>query len=164
MKISLVAAMTDKDHVIGFQNKLPWPKLKQDMDRFRQLTLDKHVLMGRKTFESIGKPLPQRVNFVLSKNPEFKPEGVLVFPNISNVYEYILKNDLNDVMVIGGEKIYQSFLPLTDIIYLTRIYAEYEGDAYFPEVDFSKWEVESEPVIEENGIRYQFFKYSKFKR
>lgn len=126
--ITLIAACS-KNRVIGKDNKLIW-HVPGDLKRFKELTSGHTVLMGRKTFESIGKPLPNRRNIILTRNPDFKPEGCLVYSNLLEVLELYH----NDLFVIGGEEIYKQTIGYADYIELTLINKEYEGDAFFPEV------------------------------
>jgi dihydrofolate reductase len=136
MTISLIAAV-DKNSGIGFKNKLLTTS-KEDFEWFREHTLDKLIVMGRSTYESIGKPLPNRYNMVLSKDNSYDPhEDVYVVNNIN----YIINNHNPDeeVMVIGGEQVYKQFLPYADKLYLTHINKEFEADAYFPEVIAKDW-------------------------
>jgi len=126
--ITLIAACS-KNRVIGKDNKLIW-HVPGDLKRFKELTSGHTVLMGRKTFESIGKPLPNRRNIILTRNPDFKPEGCLVYSNLSEVLELYH----NDLFVIGGEEIYTQTIGYADYIELTLINKEYDGDAFFPEV------------------------------
>ncbi|MDH4072115.1 MAG: type 3 dihydrofolate reductase [Gammaproteobacteria bacterium] len=137
MKISIVVA-TSANNVIGVDGGLPW-HLPEDLKRFRQITMGKPMIMGRATFESIGRALPGRKSIVLTRQPDFEAEGCVVVPSI----EAALKaaGDADEVMVIGGGEIYRQFLARADRIYLTRLQAELEGDTTFPELDMDEWEV-----------------------
>ena len=137
MKISIVVA-TSANNVIGVDGGLPW-HLPEDLKRFRQITMGKPMIMGRATFESIGRALPGRKSIVLTRQPDFEAEGCVVAPSI----EAALKaaGDADEVMVIGGGEIYRQFLARADRIYLTRLQAELEGDTTFPELDMDEWEV-----------------------
>ena len=126
--ITLIVACS-KNKVIGKDNKLIW-HVPGDLKRFKELTSGHTVLMGRKTFESIGKPLPNRRNIILTRDPNFKVEGCLVYHNLSEVLE-LYKNDL---FVIGGEEIYKQTIGYADSIELTLINKEFDGDAFFPEI------------------------------
>lgn len=129
--LTLIAAM-DKHGLIGKDNKLPW-HLPADLKFFKQQTLGKTVLMGRKTCESLPFPLPNRTNIVLSRNVNYKKEGFKVI----NTIEEALLNE--DVMVIGGNTLYKLLMPLASSMILTRINHEFEGDTYFPKVDWDQW-------------------------
>lgn len=133
--IEIIAAM-DMNRGIGFNNTLPW-NLPRDMKHFVTTTKGKTVLMGRKTFESIGKPLPNRTNLVLS-NQDLDIPGVLVL-NKTGIAAYritqSLMGDTNSLMVIGGSNVYEQFLPLASKLYITRVHGTFECDSYFPEFE-----------------------------
>lgn len=139
MHISLIAAMADQ-RVIGKDNRMPW-HLPADMAHFRSHTLGKPVLMGRKTFESLGKPLPSRTNIVLTRDPDYRAEGCLVvhspeeaMRSASNAFE---------LMVIGGQHVYELMLPRAERMYLTLVHAHVDGDAWFPAFDPGHWQEEA---------------------
>jgi dihydrofolate reductase len=136
MKISLIAAMAHH-RVIGKNNQLPW-HLSADLQHFKALTAGKPIIMGRKTFEAIGKPLPNRQNIVLTTNTDWSAIGVTVV----NSWEQALGacGAAAEVMVIGGEQLYQQTLPEASQLYLTFIDADIEGDAFFPEWDARAWQ------------------------
>lgn len=135
MILSIIAAMAD-NRVIGIDNRLPW-NLPADMKWFRRQTLGKPVLMGRKTFDSIGRPLPQRRNIVVSRAVGLEIEGCEVVPSIDAALKLCAAE--TEVMIIGGASFYQQMLPRADRLYLTLVHAEVEGDAWFPEIDFTQW-------------------------
>ena len=135
MIISLIAAM-GKDRVIGIDNRLPW-RLPADMKHFRALTMGKPVLMGRKTFDSIGKPLPGRTNIVVSQDPGFHPEGVTVSRSIPEALA--AGEDATEIMVIGGASFYAQLLPRAQRLYLTQIHHRFAGDAFFPAWNPHQW-------------------------
>ena len=141
MKRSMIVAMAE-NRVIGINNQLPW-YLPNDLKYFKQVTMGKPILMGRKTFESIKKPLPGRTNIVITRNQDWSAEGVKVVHSLQQAFEMgesICEIDgQEEVMIIGGDQIYQSSLPDVDRVYLTKVHAEVAGDAYFPEVDWSQW-------------------------
>ena len=128
MIISLIAAM-GRGRVIGIENRLPW-RLPADMKHFRALTMGKPVLMGRKTFESIGKPLAGRTNIVVSQDPHFHPEGVTVARSIPEALS--AAEDKDEIMVIGGASFYAQLLPRAQRLYITEINHDFPGDAFFP--------------------------------
>ena len=135
MIISLIAAM-DKNRVIGKNNTLPW-SMPADLKRFREITKGKPVIMGRKTFESIGRPLPDRLNIVMTRDKNYRAKGCVM---VHSVEEAIAAaGDAAEIMVIGGAEIFGQFLPLADKMYLTIIDAEFEGDTFFPEYDPKEW-------------------------
>jgi dihydrofolate reductase len=130
--VSLVVAMAH-NQVIGRDNGLPWGRLPEDLKHFKAVTLGKPVLMGRKTYESIGKPLPGRTNFVLTRDRSWKADGVIA---VHSVNEALTGDALSG---IGGAQIYRLLLPLASRIYLTRIDADVPGDTVFPPIDYSQW-------------------------
>lgn len=129
--ITLIAAM-DKNRGIGKNNALPW-SMSSELRHFRLMTLHRTVVMGRKTFESIGKPLPDRRNIIISKNPSFKVEGALVVSSIEELFEVTQPDER--LFVIGGEAIYKEMLAHAKYLVLSLIDADIEADAHFPEYD-----------------------------
>lgn len=148
---SIIVAM-DKNRLIGSENKLPW-RLKGDMGSFKTLTMDKTIVMGRKTFESLNsKPLPGRLNIVMTRQSERLTNGIIQTADKQLIVD--MAKD-QEIMVIGGTEIYHEFLPLTKRIYQTVVDGEYEGDAYFPLIQEEKWTHASNWEREENGITYR---------
>lgn len=134
--ISIIAAMTD-DRVIGINNSLPW-KLPSDMSWFRQQTLGKPILMGRKTFDSFGaRPLPERNNIIVTRDQDYQSAGVTVVHSIEEALQAAGK--VEEIMIIGGASFYAQMLPQTQRMYLTRVHTEVTGDAWFPAFDESQW-------------------------
>ncbi len=134
--ISIIAAMTD-DRVIGINNSLPW-KLPSDMKWFRQKTLGKPILMGRKTFESFGaRPLPERRNIVITRDQAYQVEGAIVVHSVEEALQ--AAGDVKESMIIGGASFYAQMLPQARRMYLTQVHTEVTGDAWFPEFDESQW-------------------------
>lgn len=146
MKISMIAAMS-KNRVIGKENSLPW-HLPNDLRFFKESTTGKPIVMGRKTFESIGRPLPGRKNIVVTSDPEWHKEGVETVRNLTTALQIASRHaedtDVSEVMVIGGAQIYKQVLPLSDRLYLTLVDTEIEGDAFFPEFPKNEWNLVSE--------------------
>jgi len=134
--ISLIVAVS-ANGVIGRGGELPW-HLSDDLKRFKQLTLGKPIVMGRKTFESIGRALPGRQNIVLTKQSEFVADGCDVVPTVDAAIA--MAGDADEVIVIGGGEIYELFLPLAERIYMTRVHVDIDGDARFPQLDASQWQ------------------------
>jgi dihydrofolate reductase len=154
-RLSLIWAM-DENRLIGKGNRLPW-RLSADLQWFRRQTYGKPVLMGRKTFESIGKPLPGRRNIVISRK-DMDIEGCTVVHSLDQARA--ASGDAEEIMVIGGAEIYSRLLPLADRLYFTRIHDSFEGDAWFPEFDLSEWREiyhESHSPDEKNPYAYSFF-------
>ena len=133
--LSLIVAFDD-NRLIGAQGHLPW-RLPNDLKHFKALTLGKTVLMGRKTWDSLGKPLPQRDNWVLTRDPGFKAEGGRVFPDLQQA---LAAHAQGELMVIGGAEIYRQALPLAQRLHLTRVHAAVQGgDTWFPPYEDSAW-------------------------
>lgn len=154
-RITLIAAMAH-ERVIGINNTLPWD-LPADMKHFREQTMGKPILMGRKTYDSIGRPLPGRQNIVVSRDAGLKIEGCDVVQSIDAAIA--AAGDAPEVMVMGGASFYQQLLPRADRLLLTMIDLTIEGDAWFPRWEDSEWrEVASEPhdADEKNRWRYRF--------
>jgi len=160
MIISIIAAM-DRNHLIGNNNQLPW-HLPADFAHFKSTTMGKPIVMGRKTFESIGKPLPGRINIVLSRNPETQFDGVVC---VSSFEEALAAApEAQEIMIIGGSTIYEMLLPQTNRMYLTYVDAAFEGDAWFPEFDENQWlesESETRPADEKNAYDCRFVTLDK---
>ncbi|MCF5883491.1 type 3 dihydrofolate reductase [Aeromonas veronii] len=157
MKISMIAAMAH-DRVIGKDNQMPW-HLPADLAHFKRVTLGKPVLMGRKTFESIGRPLPGRRNLVISRNPGYQAEGIEVVGSVEAALELLAGSSVEELMVIGGGHLYAEMLPSADCLYLTRIDLAVEGDTRFPAFDDGQWQrvdCESHPADEKNPHPYSF--------
>ena len=136
MKISIVVAMA-ANRVIGRDNRLPW-HLPADLKHFKQTTMGKPILMGRKTWESIGRPLPGRTNIVITRDENYDAPGCVVVHSIEAALQAATKQD--EVMIIGGAEFYRQVLPRTDRIYLTLINEDFEGDTLFPELISSEWQ------------------------
>lgn len=139
--ISSVVAVS-KNNVIGKDNKLLW-NLPNDMRFFKNVTWGMPVVMGRKTFEALGKPLSGRKNIIITRQTDWKPEGTIVVNSISDAAEAVRRMDVNEMMVIGGGEIYRMVFDKTTRIYLTRVDAELHGDTYFPIIDPEVWELVS---------------------
>lgn len=158
--ITLIAA-TDQNRGIGLQGRLPW-RLPADLDRFRRITTGHAVLMGRKTWESIGRPLPERTNIVLSRHPApAEANGVLW---ASSPEEALRLARDGEVFIIGGAEIYALFLPRADRLLLTRINGEFQADAFFPEVDEGQWkQVAAVPGVtdRDNPFSYEFREFRR---
>lgn len=160
MIISLIAAM-DKNRIIGNDNRLPW-HLPADLQHFKAVTLNKPIIMGRKTFDSIGKPLPHRRNMVISRQKNLHLPGCEVFSSLSDAIKAVDTNE--EVMIIGGESIFRESLSLADRLYLTIIDHEFEGDTVFPQWDKSAWKVISSETYqsdESNQYGYIFIQLEK---
>jgi dihydrofolate reductase len=133
--ISLIVAM-DRNRLIGRGNALPW-HLPADLAHFKSITMGKPIVMGRKTYESIGRPLPGRHNIVVSRNPDFSAPGCTVVASVDAALA--AAGRVPEIMVIGGAQLYAEMLPRAQRIYLTRVEAAFEGDAWFPALDTAVW-------------------------
>jgi dihydrofolate reductase len=143
MRISLIAAMAENG-VIGRDGQLPW-HLAADLKRFKRLTMNHTLIMGRKTWESIGRPLPGRRMIVITRQVNFPAEGATVAASLEEAITLARQTSDDEAFVIGGAEIYRLALPIADRMYLTQVQAQVEGDATFPEFDAGRWRlVESE--------------------
>ncbi|MCI7354368.1 MAG: type 3 dihydrofolate reductase [[Actinobacillus] rossii] len=149
MTFSLIVATT-QNNVIGKDNQMPW-HLPADLAWFRQNTTGKPVIMGRKTFESIGRPLPKRINIVLSRQP-FEHEGVTWKDSLESAVDFV--KDSEEIVLIGGGELFKQYLPKADKLYLTQIQAEIEGDTFFPELNWNEWKIEYDEYrqADENNV------------
>ena len=155
MRISLIVALA-RNRVIGRDNQLPW-RLSADLQHFKGLTMGKPIVMGRKTYESIGRPLPGRTNIVVTRDSSFSAEGCRVVHSIDEAL--VTAGGADEVMIMGGENLYSQLLPRADRLYLTEVQAEVSGDAWFPEFDQTQWqelERESHRADEKNEFDYDF--------
>jgi dihydrofolate reductase len=166
VKLSMIVA-TAQNRVIGRDNALPW-YLPNDLKYFKQTTLGKPVIMGRKTYESIGKPLPGRTNIVITRQTDYLPEGVKVVHSVAEARDLAesvcLIDGQEEAMIMGGAEIYTLALPDADRLYLTEVHADVDGDAYFPEYDKTEWqEISREDFSAEgpNPYNYSFVVYDK---
>jgi Dihydrofolate reductase len=153
--ISIIVALAE-NRVIGIENRLPW-HLPGDMKWFRRHTLGKPIVMGRKTFESLGRPLPERHNIVVTGDAAYQAPGATVVHSIAEALR--AAGDVPEVMIIGGESFYRQMLPRADRLILTLVHAEVAGDAWFPEFDWDDWrEVErgDHPADDKNPYAFSF--------
>ncbi|MDD3608786.1 MAG: type 3 dihydrofolate reductase [Halothiobacillaceae bacterium] len=160
MRISLIAAL-DRHNLIGRDNGLPW-YLPADLRRFKQLTLGKPIVMGRRTYESIGRVLPGRDNIIISRENGYRVEGARVVHGLDEALE--AASGAEEVMVIGGANIYFQFLPRADRMYLTLVHGSFEGDAWFPAYNRRDWRLiveENHPADKENPWPHSFLTYQR---
>jgi dihydrofolate reductase len=162
MVLSIIVAASS-NNVIGKDNKLPW-HLPEDLKYFKNTTWAMPVVMGRKTYESIGKPLPGRTNIVITRNKDLKIEGVEAVQSLNEAMEIAGRHDVKEVFIIGGAEIFNTFLPLVSRIYLTRIHREMDGDVFFPVFNKTNWQLvknkDCEPD-EKNPFSYSFEVWEK---
>ena len=158
--ISLIVAASENG-VIGKQGGLPW-RLSGDLQRFKQITMGKPIVMGRKTWESIGRPLPGRQNIVITRKAGYEAAGCDVVGSPNEAIE--VAGDLPEILIIGGSQVYDLLLPRAQRLYLTRVHAEIEGDARFPEVDDAEWAAvsdERQAADEKNEFDFSFRVYER---
>lgn len=159
--ISHIFAM-DQNRVIGKDNRLPW-HLPADLAYFKKVTMGHAIMMGRKTFESIGRPLPGRENVVVTRNRSFRAEGCTVLHSLEEVRQFAANRD-DEVFVIGGAELFQATLPVADRLYITKIEASFPGDTFYPAFDESKWQLVSYTKgikDEKNPYDYAFMVYER---
>ena len=163
MTVSIIAALGN-NNVIGRDNQLPW-HMPADLKRFKQLTTGHHLLMGRRTYESVGKPLPGRINVVISRSPDYAPEGVAVARSLDEAVGKAEAAGDPEIFIGGGSAIFEQAIHRADRMYLTRVHAEPEGDTYFPEFDdVNEWELvdaEHYEADERNPYPYSFLTYER---
>ena len=159
-ELTIIAAAST-NNVIGFDNKLIW-NIPKDLKRFKELTQGHSVIMGRKTFESLPNPLPNRRNIIVTRNKNYSPKGIEVFSSIEDAIDACI-DDLQP-FIIGGGEIYSQTINIVDKIELTRVYKDYQGDAFFPEIPLDKFELAKELVNysdDDCNTKYSFLTYIK---
>ncbi|MFN0213329.1 MAG: dihydrofolate reductase [Saprospiraceae bacterium] len=157
MIVSAIVAVA-KDNVIGKDNQIPW-YLPADLSYFKKTTIGHHLIMGRNCYQSIGRPLPKRVNIVVTRDPFFTADGVLVAHSVEEALGMAFDGDESEVFIIGGGEIYRETADLWDRVYLTEVELEVQGDVYFPETKFDEWEEtwkEAHMPDEKNEWAYTF--------
>ncbi|WP_299581422.1 dihydrofolate reductase [uncultured Microbulbifer sp.] len=165
--IALIAAVA-RNGAIGRENQLPW-RISGDLQFFKRTTMGKPIVMGRKTYESIGRPLPGRANIVITRNPNWQAEGVEVVDSLASALElaggYATETGASELMVIGGAQIYRLAMPRAARLYITEVDAEVAGDAFFPTLNDSWVEVVREcyPASDKNEYNYALVQYDRFK-
>ena len=158
--VSIIVAVA-QNGVIGRDNKLIW-HISEDLKRFKAMTTGHPIIMGRKTFESLGRPLPNRRNIVVTRNPHYPAEGVEVADSLGEAIGMFTGDE--EVFIIGGAEIYRQAMPLADRFYLTEVCHDYEGDTYYPAWDREEWELVSEER-RERGEKFPYpFRFLDYKR
>ena len=163
MQLSLIVA-TAQNGVIGRNNQLIW-HLPDDLKQFKRLTTGHPIIMGRKTFASIGKPLPNRTSIVITRNKDWTFEGVIVVHSLEEAIEAARQRDVEEAFVIGGAEIYRASLPIADKIYLTEVMADFEGDAYFEISNPEVWRETSHvhhTSDEKHAVAFDFVELERF--
>jgi dihydrofolate reductase len=162
LKVSLIVA-AGENNVIGQQGDLPW-RLPEDLKRFRSLTTGHHILMGRRTWDSIGRPLPERTSLVLSRSKSLQLPGAHVLPSLHEALGAAAQAGESEAFVIGGASLFAEALPLADRIYLTRVHAAPEGDVFLPPIDTSLFREESaatHPIDGKHSFSFTFYVLSR---
>ncbi len=171
MKISIIGAMGE-DRAIGAGGKIPW-HLPADFRHFKELTMGHPIIMGRKTFASIGAPLPGRTNIVITRDPDYRAEGIIVAPSLEDAIAVAGRSEggaggagaAGEAFIIGGGQIYQLAMPLADTLYITEVHGTFpDGDAFFPEIDPNVWILaskESHTKDEKNPYDFDFLVYRR---
>ncbi|WP_198244413.1 dihydrofolate reductase [methane-oxidizing endosymbiont of Gigantopelta aegis] len=153
MKISLIVAMAE-NRVIGLNNQMPW-HLSADLKNFKKITMGSPIIMGRKTFEAIGRPLPGRTNIIVSRNPQYQAENCLLFPQLDIALNHCSQHD--EVFIIGGATLYEQTLERAHRLYLTQIHQAFSGDTYFPEIDKQAWvELEKTTIHDDPAVDFSY--------
>ena len=165
MTVSAIVA-TAKNNVIGRNNDIPW-YLPADLKYFKKTTLGHHIIMGRKSFLSIGRPLPKRTNIIITRDPFFMASGCAVCHSLEEALEMAKKNGEEEVFIIGGGQVYAQSIPLLDKLYLTEVDIETEGDVFFPTLKMEEWqEIKNEPHSpdEKNEHAFTFKIFERIKK
>ncbi|HWU34503.1 MAG TPA: dihydrofolate reductase [Methylovorus sp.] len=157
-KLSLIVAIAH-DGVIGVNNTLPW-HLPEDLKRFRALTMGHHIIMGRKTYESLNRLLPGRTTVIVTRNPDYRVEGALIASSLQNAISQSAGDE--EVFLIGGAELYREGLGQADRLYITEIEASFSGDAFFPAIDYAQWKlVAEERHVSVNHLIYRYLTYDR---
>lgn len=159
----MIVAMAS-NRAIGINNQLPW-HLSADLKKFKQITMGSPILMGRKTFDSIGRPLPGRTNIIITRNPDYRQAGCWVFNEIQHALDSGCEK-YEEIFVIGGASFYHAMLPKADTLYVTEVKRDFDGDTFFPEIDSREWlETEREDIDHDPDVdfSYRFLKLERIK-
>lgn len=159
MQLALIVAYS-RNRVIGRDNALPW-RLPSDLAHFKRTTMGKPIIMGRRTWESLGRPLPGRLNIVLTRSADYQAEGATIAASLEEAMSLCEEGDTEVAFVIGGEEIFRLALPLARRIVATEIDADIEGDTWFPALPDTWHEIERHPQLEENGLSFAFVTYER---
>lgn len=155
MNLSIIVALSE-NNAIGINNSLPW-RLSADLKRVKTLTMGHHLIMGRKTFESFGKPLPGRTNVIITRNKNYVAEGCIIVTSLNEALEKSEGDD--ETFIFGGGEIFRQALPLVNKIYMTRVHTHIEGDTFFPELNMKEWKEifhQDFEADEKNNFPYSF--------
>jgi len=160
MSLSLIVAMA-RNRTIGINNALPW-RCPEDLKHFKSLTMGHHMIMGRKTFDSIGKPLPGRTTVIVTRNAELKVEGCVVAHSLQQAISACA--DDSEIFIVGGAELYAQALPLVNKLYITEIQKDVEGDAHFPSFNKEEWQLISKEAHSQEtpqALEYHFTSYQR---
>lgn len=161
MKISLIVAMAS-NRVIGDNGQMPW-HLSADLKKFRQITTGFPIIMGRKTYDAIGRPLPNRTNIIVSTNTDYQVDGYVVFNDINSALAHA-ESLAEQVFIIGGATLYAALLAVADMLYITEIHQDFTGDTYFPYFDMNEWaeaareDIDNDPSVD---FSYSFLQFAR---
>lgn len=164
MIISFIVAV-DESNGMGKNNQLPW-HMPADFKMFKRTTTGHHIIMGRKTFESLGKPLPNRPNIIITHNPNYQAEGAIVTNSLEEAVDLAKHNNETEAFIIGGSEIFKQAFPMADRLYLTRIHHTFDVDTWFPDFDEEQWKIVSNEHYgpdEKNPFAYTFLILEKVK-
>ena len=153
MNLTIIAAISE-NNAIGYQGKIPW-HIPEDLKRFKQLTTGNTIMMGRKTYESIGKPLPNRTNIVITKNKNFRATGIIIAHTLEEAIEQ--SKNFQHTYIISGQQIYEQTMPLANKLEITHVHKTVQADTFFPQIDYTKWKETNKIEKKE----YSFATYEK---
>ncbi len=156
--LSIIAAVQKKDRGLGKAGRLLW-HISEDLKRFKALTMGHPIIMGKRTFASLGRALPGRLNIVLSREPEFRAEGCTVCGSLEEAIQIASQKDPNEIFVIGGGDVYRQALPLAQKLYLTLVESDKDADTFFPE--YSDFKIISQKDSESEGLHYSFIELER---
>jgi dihydrofolate reductase len=157
-RLNIIVAMA-RNGVIGIDNKMPW-HIPGELKYFKNLTMGHHIIMGRKTYDSIGRPLPGRTTIIVTHDPEYVQDGCLVAHSMEEAVDLAVRDD--QVFFVGGSSLYKQALPLVERMYITEIQADYEGDAHFPAFDRKAWrEVSRVSQVAGDGLAFDYVVYER---
>lgn len=162
MIISAIVAAS-QNGIIGIDNQIPW-HLPADLKYFRKITSGHHVMMGRKCFESIGKPLPGRTNLVLTRNLDYSSEGIKIIHSVDEGIQLAKANGEEELFIIGGADVYKATLGLIDKLYFNTVHANFEGDTHWPEMDWKSWRLISTEFHEPDEKNFYPYSFSVFEK
>ncbi len=162
MIVSAIVAVA-KNNVIGKNNDIPW-YLPADLKYFKAKTLNHHIIMGRKSYESIGRRLPKRTNIIVTRNPYFIATNCLIVHSVEEALELALDNGEEEAFIIGGAQIYELSIPYLDRLYITEVDLEVEGEVFFPELDMTEWKLVSEDPRKAEGKNEHDYVFKVYER